>query len=470
MVVSLNYAGRPIIVYLRPSRRQGSPEVLIPANGDTLDPTSVPLDSAAPRARVSRETRLLLTAALVAVVALWVLARLRFPEQPTPNPIPIPSLLSQLSTGPRFANLAGEIADLQGRLAGAWVAVPVLSSASGVAGSRGVPALRVRPDAALVLLAPGDRLEQPDTLTALDGATGLAVVRTAAEPASLPLNAWAPAALDIPRYLMAANGSAGSVSLRPVLIGSLREVTSPAWSGPLWALPDATDVAPGEYLFTTSGDLAGLVVGEPGGRTVVPASVLLADGARLLDRGPGPGVDLRVEVQPLTAVLARATGSAIGVVVAWVAPDGAAAKQLNVGDVIESVAGQPIRELRDWTVALARVSPGHVPLDVRRDGKVIAVAVAVPTEPDPAPVRQPGLGLTLLDLPRVGAVITGVARGTAGEAAGLQQDDVITLAGPTRTPSAAQINRHYAAAAEGDVLLLAVTRNTTHLVVGVVKE
>ena len=57
--------------------------------------------------RLSRETRQLLTAALLALVALWVLARIRFPDQPaTPNPLP--SLLSQLSPVPRFANLAAE--------------------------------------------------------------------------------------------------------------------------------------------------------------------------------------------------------------------------------------------------------------------------------------------------------------------------------------------------------------------------
>ena len=61
------------------------------------------------RSRVSRETRQLLIAALIALLALWVLARIRFPGQPV-NPNPIPSLLSQLSSVPRFANLAGRIA------------------------------------------------------------------------------------------------------------------------------------------------------------------------------------------------------------------------------------------------------------------------------------------------------------------------------------------------------------------------
>ena len=53
------------------------------------------------RPRVSRETRLLLTAGVLAVAALWLLARIRFPERPaTPNPVP--AVLSQLASGPKY--------------------------------------------------------------------------------------------------------------------------------------------------------------------------------------------------------------------------------------------------------------------------------------------------------------------------------------------------------------------------------
>ena len=67
------------------------------------------------RPRVSRETRLLLIAGVTAVAALWLLARIRFPERPaTPNPVP--SVLSQLASGPKYDDLAGEIAQLHARL------------------------------------------------------------------------------------------------------------------------------------------------------------------------------------------------------------------------------------------------------------------------------------------------------------------------------------------------------------------
>src|SRR5687768_17341209 len=104
------------------------------------------------RGRVSRETRQLLTAALVALLALFVLARIRFPGPPS-SPNPIPTLLSQLSPAPRFANLAGEIAELQSRLAGSWLSTPVTASHEfGETGPRLLTAMRLQRNTAVTLL------------------------------------------------------------------------------------------------------------------------------------------------------------------------------------------------------------------------------------------------------------------------------------------------------------------------------
>src|SRR5262245_54358993 len=114
------------------------------------------------RGRVSRETRQLLAAALVALLALWVLARIRFPGQsPTPNPIP--SLLSQLSSAPRFANLAGELAELQDRLSTTWLTVAA-SGTDDISDSsvKQLTAMRLRNDAAIVFLRRGDQLSNQD--------------------------------------------------------------------------------------------------------------------------------------------------------------------------------------------------------------------------------------------------------------------------------------------------------------------
>ena len=74
------------------------------------------------RPRVSRETRLLLTTALVAIAALWVLARIRFPDSPaTPNPVA--PLLSQLAMTPTLDGLASEVTQLQARIEPSLVAL-----------------------------------------------------------------------------------------------------------------------------------------------------------------------------------------------------------------------------------------------------------------------------------------------------------------------------------------------------------
>ena len=98
-----------------------------------------------PRPRVSRETRLLFITVLVAIVALWVLARLRFPDQPD-MPNPVPQLLTQLADRTGFEDLAVEVAGLESRLASSLVA---LEFAQDVA-----PALRIHDDVVVALLPP----------------------------------------------------------------------------------------------------------------------------------------------------------------------------------------------------------------------------------------------------------------------------------------------------------------------------
>jgi len=69
-------------------------------------------ETSAYRPRLSRETRRLLMTAFLAVLTLWVLARVRFPDRPV-NPNAVPALLSQLAGFSRFSDLASAIEDLQ---------------------------------------------------------------------------------------------------------------------------------------------------------------------------------------------------------------------------------------------------------------------------------------------------------------------------------------------------------------------
>ena len=187
------------------------------------------------RSRVSRETRQLLIAALVALVALWVLARIRFPGQTPSSNIPIPSLLSQLSAAPRFANLAGEIAELQARLANSWMAIPVSGTDESVeSGPTYLTAMRLENGAAVMLLRSSDRIANEKNIVATDRVTGLAVIRAPGGTPAVEISQWRPPSLNTPRYLMASVGTPAGVSLRPVLVGSLHESSSAAWPGPIW--------------------------------------------------------------------------------------------------------------------------------------------------------------------------------------------------------------------------------------------
>src|SRR5687768_227903 len=131
------------------------------------------------RPRVSRETRLLLTAGVLAVAALWLLARIRFPERPvTPNPVP--AVLSQLASGLKYEDLAGEIAQLQARVQPSLLA---FDSPSGIAespqASHRSAAIRLRDDLAVTFVPPGSNRERWNgaTILAYDAPSGVAVAR-----------------------------------------------------------------------------------------------------------------------------------------------------------------------------------------------------------------------------------------------------------------------------------------------------
>jgi S1-C subfamily serine protease len=425
------------------------------------------LPSSTLRSRVSRETRQLLVAALVALLALWVLARIRFPGQPA-SPNPIPTLLPQLSVAPRFANLAGEIAELQRRLTTTWLTIPVSAAdASADNGSRQLAAMRLSNNTAVILLRSGDRVLNDQDLIATDRVTGLAIVRAEESASRAEIARWMPPGLDGPRYLMATVGTPTDVSLRPVLVGALHEIESPAWPGPIWSVPEGTDLAASAFVFTTSGEIAGLVAREPPGLAIVPWDIVLAEATRIRDRGRAPAPDLRVEVRPLTPALTQATGTTRGVVVAWVDPRGPMARQLAVGDVVQTINAQAIGHVRDWEVASSRLSAGDATFGVRRRGEPIEISVTLPVAVTATATTS--LGLRMRNVPGVGATILRIDPRSAANAARLQEGDIITLAGDITAPTAAQVGDAFRSARTGEAIMLAITRGSTHLVVGLVK-
>ncbi|MBI3050653.1 MAG: PDZ domain-containing protein [Acidobacteria bacterium] len=398
------------------------------------------------RPRVSRETRLLLSTALVATLALWILARVRFPDQPA-APTPVQPLLTQLGARGSFEDLASELAQLRPRIE------PLL-----VGG-----ALRIREDAALTLLAsnpgsdPGSHLGSDPDVIGLDRASRLAVVRAPAMPAQPPA-VWKPGDPAQPRYFMATDPATGALALRPVLVGSLVPTASPLWREPVWLVPPGTDLLPGSFVFTTDALLVGLAVEVTGRIAIIPAALLLQEADRLL----GPGVRMPgtfgIEVQAITPPVARATGAAGGVVVTWVDPGGPSADTLAVGDVIETADGEAVTTPLHWTARAARATAGSsVTVTVRRDGEVREVGlIAAPLRPAAAADM---LGLTLRNVPGTGSMIVEVEAGSPAERAGLRSGDVITLAGGLRTPSPAAVRRAWDRAPAGTAVLVAYLRD-----------
>lgn len=417
------------------------------------------------RPKVSRETRLLLTAAVLAIAALWLLARIRFQGLPaTPNPIP--AVLSQLASNPRYDDLAGQLAQIQSRLQPSLlvVGVPSASERSAVTSPRSV-AIKLRDDLIVTLVHPGTSPEQWSDATVLanDAASGLVVARVmtaGSMPHALP---WIPRRLQQPRYVFATDVSPAGVSLRPVFIGSLHPIDTPLWAAQLWAVPAGTDLAPGAFLFTTDAELAGIAIAHGGETVIVPIATLLAEADRLLATPPGSGGTIGIDVQALTPPVAAASGAQRGVIVTSVDGDGAAAGRVMVGDVIESVDGREVATLQHWTVRVARLAPGEtLALGVRRRGELLDIAL-VAAAPATPPEARP-LGLTLRGRPGIGAEVVRVERASAAEGAGLMAGDVITLVAGVSAPSPTQVMRTFAAADQGQRILIAVTRGGGHFV------
>jgi hypothetical protein len=411
--------------------------------------------------RLSRETRLLLVTALVSLVAIWGLARLRFPDRPI-SPNPLPPVLTQLAPRSPVEEIPTLIADLTARLAPLVVLVPV-SDATGRPdiAPEARAGLRVGVDAAVVLLDDEVRTGEGVDIVARDQISGLTVVRT--QPlaiASLPAT-WLPRRPDLPRYLLVAEFTGGALSFRPVFVGPLAAAPSETWYGTVWLPPARTDLMPGDLAFTHDGALAGLVVAFEGRPALVPAATLTTLADRLIDDPPAPAGYLGVHVQPMTGPLAAATGALHGVIVAHVEPDGPAAGRLMVADVIEAVDGHPVASVEAWRARAVRRPAGEpATFRVRRAGTAEEVQV-IPADARPAR-DDPPHGLTLRTVASVGAEVVRVDPDSAAARAGLRAGDRITYFAGIRAPAAAEIVRAFDAAPADRPILVAISRAGRH--------
>lgn len=414
------------------------------------------------RPKVSRETRLLLTAGVLAIAVLWLLARIRFQGIAT-TPNPIPAVLSQLAISPRYDDLAGQLAQIQSRLQPSLLMLDAPSAAA----SRSI-AIKLRDDLVVTLMPPVAPVAnaapwKDTTVLARDPASGLAVASSmtaASMPHALP---WTPRRLQQPRYFFATRAAPAGVSLHPVFVGSLTPIDTPLWAGQVWEAPAGTDLAPGAFLFSTDAELVGLVIAHGGDAVIVPSMTLLAEAERLLSLPPRSGGTLGIDVQALTPAIASITNAALGVVVIAVDAAGPGAGRVMVGDVIEAVDGRALATFDHWHVRMARLAPGDtLTLRVRHRGDLLNVTLAAAAPPSPP--ANPLLGLTLRARPKVGADVVRVDRASAADRAGLMAGDVITLIADVPAPSPAQVRRAFAATAEGQRVMIAITRGDAHFV------
>jgi len=352
------------------------------------------------RPAIARDTRLLLAIIAISVAMLWVLARIRFPDRaPTPNPVP--PVLAQLTPPSAFDDIATTVAQLEPRLQPWVLPLDVDRLVSGRPAARTtVSAFRYRDDVALTFVQP-QTLDQDGAEPAFvgaapaghDWATGLAVVRVTGDPAPAPTT-WEPRRLAVPRFLIAVRALHTGAVLRPVYIGSLRQVGSPLWPRAIWTVPPPADVEPGTLLFTPEGAVAGLAIARDGAAAIVPADVAIEMADRLVRDGSKRRGWIGVDVQPLTPSIAAATDASTGLIVSWVAADGPGAGQLSVADVIEAADGDPVGTLEGWRAHAGRLAEQQaIVLRVRRGDAVRDVQLVAVAPPPPASTRP--LGLTL---------------------------------------------------------------------------
>jgi len=434
---------------------------VVPHNTDVIESA----ESASYRPRLPRETRRLLLTALVAVLTLWVLARVRFPERPA-APNPVPPILDQLTGPPTFAELAARVGELRARLSDSLVTLILARDDIPPNGGRPVRSvgLRIRDDLAVTVVVPATRRagSAPPGVVAEDRASGLMLVETAMKTRpQLPLF-WSPRDLQQPRYLLASSTSPEDISLQPLFVGSLAPIETPQWAGSVWALPMDASVSPGALLFTEQGELVGVVVQSDASLAIVPARVLLAAAERLLEAPPKASTELGIEVETLTPRLAAATAAQAGVIVAWVDPAGIAAPLLRIGDVIETIDDVAITNAEQWRVRATRAGVGDtLNLRVMRRGASRVVQLPIRA---PSPENAAFLGLGMRRVARVGTEVTRVVYGSASEAAGIVTGDLITAIGSINAPTPAQIASAFEATESGKLVIVAVSRNGTHRV------
>jgi len=190
---------------------------------------------------------------------------------------------------------------------------------------------------------------------------------------------------------------------------------------------------------------------------------------QLISRGKVVRGWLGVAIQDLSPELAASLGvkEDAGALVADVMKDGPAASAgLRPGDVILEFGGSAIKDVPDLQKRVAAVEPGRAaPVTVMREKKTVTLSVKIGEQPtDDGMEAEAGdeiLGLTVEPLTpemarehrlsaRSGLLVTEVAPGSAGAAAGIQPGDAILEVNRRPVPDAVAFRQVVAGLKPGD--------------------
>jgi hypothetical protein len=409
------------------------------------------------------------------MLALWMLARLRFPAPPA-QPRAISQLLTSLRAGADFDALSSQVARAQG-LVGDALSVLAFDVDEGPRGVRTLarPVLRIGGDIAVVQVPDGGRLgkDAAAVLLAQDRASGLGIVRVGLDPATSGVSPKLSALPEPPQYLIATTVYPDGVALRPFFLAATSEVEVATWSARGWVVPEDTGLTTGTFLFTREGEFAGLTVGRDGATVIVSSETVLDEANRLVGSPAAAPASYGVEIDALTPALSRALDATTGVAVAWVDPEGAAAGVLDVGDVIETADGRPLASRDQWRRLESSAVPGvEVTIGIRRGGEPAVVRLTPRAAPEAAsgPVRSgkriSAFGAALRPRGTEGVEVVSVDQDSMAALSGLLPGDVITAAGALAAPAPAALLRAVEALTDGQPLLLSVRRgDSRHLLV-----
>ena len=259
--------------------------------------------------RSGRETRLLMLVVVVALAVLVLLARFRFPASELTTMAPAPGPLAGLAARATFDEMTSSLTDLLSRVAPAITIVPlekIPEPKNGADKGRDVkapaelppaftpperltPALRLRPDLALVHVPAGMQIAASAagqlTTIATDATREVALVRfAAAVPAGSLLASFD--GFSGFSYVGIVEGAPGGPNMRPLFVG--RTDPWPAntlWSKPPLLIGNRGGIEAGAVVFSIDGRLLGMALPAADGIALVTPGALDAAVTELLGIG-----------------------------------------------------------------------------------------------------------------------------------------------------------------------------------------